>query len=82
MVFEVGKCYRHRGTGKKLKVLCEANTYYFGHCLIGETDDASFLPLGMTEEYTMNWEECYDWVQERLNQIPNDLKTREPDTLG
>lgn len=67
MVFEVGKCYRHIGTGNKIKVVCEADTYYFGHCLIAETDDAEFIPVGRTEDYTMNWEECHDWVQERLD---------------
>lgn len=82
MVFELGKCYRHKGTGLKIRVVCEADTYYFGHCLIAERDDAKFYPVGSTEDYAVNWEECPDWAKEHLNKMPADIKERDPDTFG
>ena len=63
MVFEVGKCYEHE-TGKKMRIIGEMNTYYYGHCLIGETDHATYMPVGQTEDNTVNWTECKDFAED------------------
>ena len=52
MVFEVGKCYEHKN-GMKMRIIGEMNTYYYGHCLIGETDRATYTPVGQTEHNTV-----------------------------
>lgn len=59
MRFEVGKCYIHN-SGKVMRILCEVNTHYYGHCFIGETDDGRFIPVGMESEFTINWKVCDD----------------------
>ena len=49
MVFEVGKCYEHE-TGMKMRI-------------IGETDRATYMPVGQTEHNTVNWTECKDFAE-------------------
>ena len=66
MVFEVGKCYEHKN-GMKMRIIGEMNTYYYGHCLIGETDRATYMPVGQTEHNTVNWTECKDFAEEGEN---------------
>lgn len=63
MIFEIGKCYVH-ASGKKMRIIGEMDTYYYGHCLIGETDDIKYLPIGQTEENVVNWAECEDFANE------------------
>lgn len=63
MVFEIGKCYKH-ATGKKMRIIAEIDTYFYGHCLLGEDDSANYIPCGMTEEHTVNWEESEDFAKE------------------
>ena len=61
MIFEVGKCYEH-ATGQKMRIIGEMDTYFYGHCLIGETDKATYIPVGHTEEHSVNWKECGDFA--------------------
>ena len=63
MVFEVGKCYEHNN-GMKMRIIGEMNTYYYGHCLIGETDRATYTPVGQTEDNAVNWTECKDFAED------------------
>lgn len=63
MIFELGRTYKH-ATGKKMRIIAEIDTYFYGHCLLGETDSADYVPVGMTEEHTVNWEECLDFNKE------------------
>lgn len=63
MIFEVGKCYIHN-SGQRMRIICEADTYYYGHCLIGETDTCEYIPVGMSEENTVNWKICEDFNKE------------------
>lgn len=56
MRFEVGKAYRHT-TGLKMQVISEIDTYYYGKCLLGETDSAKLVPLGVAEDNAINWVE-------------------------
>ena len=66
MVFEVGKCYEHE-SGMKMRIIGEMNTYYYGHCLIGETDRETYMPVGQTKDNTVNWTECKDFAEEGEN---------------
>lgn len=66
MVFEVGKYYRHLGTGELLHIIGEVTTStLYGECLVGESNNCyDFLPIGKNEENTLNYEEiskdCWD----------------------
>ena len=64
MKFQVGKCYQHT-TGRKIRMLCEIDTYFYGHCILGETESAGFVPCGMEEENAINYVECEDFAKER-----------------
>lgn len=55
--FEVGKYYKH-STGELLHILGEVTSTMYGHCLVGEsTWSDDFLPIGMDESNTVNYEE-------------------------
>lgn len=64
MKFQVGKCYQHT-TGQKIRMLCEIDTYFYGHCILGETESAGLVPCGIEEEHTINYVECEDFAKER-----------------
>lgn len=69
MKFEVGKCYRHK-TGEEFRIIAEVDTYHFGKCLIGESSDtATYVPFGMEENNSMDWEECEDFAKYVNNNI-------------
>ena len=70
MVFEVGKCYKHE-SGKKIRIIGEVDTYFYGHCLIAETDNAVLIPVGQTEEYAVNWTECEYFTEDLKNAGPD-----------
>lgn len=63
MVFEVGKCYEHT-TGKKMRIISEVDTYFYGHGLLAETNTGQYEIVGMKEEHTINWKECDDFAEE------------------
>ena len=63
MIFEVGKCYEHT-TGKKMRIIGEMNTYFYGNALIGETDLCEYVPVGTKEANAVNWKECEDFAKE------------------
>ena len=54
--FEVGKRYKHN-TGQEMSVLCKISTKIHGICLLGELDNGSLVPIGMTEDNFVNWKE-------------------------
>lgn len=56
MVFELGKTYEFTD-GKLMKIVGVVDSVAYGKCLIGETDHCDFIPVGDTEEYTINWKE-------------------------
>lgn len=62
MKFETGKCYQHT-TGAKVRMLCEIDTYFYGHCILGETDNGKYVPCGMSEENSENYVECEDFAK-------------------
>ena len=62
MKFETGKCYQHT-TGAKVRMLCEIDTYFYGHCILGETDNGEYVPCGMSEENSENYVECEDFAK-------------------
>lgn len=62
MKFEVGKCYKHTN-GRKVRTLCEIDTHFYGHCILGETDRGEYVPCGMSEESAQNWTECDDFAE-------------------
>ena len=35
-----------------------------GKCLIGETDRETYMPVGQTEDNTVNWAECKDFAED------------------
>ena len=53
MKFKVGKAYQH-ATGEKLQIICEVDTFFYGHGLLFETDTAEYGIAGMKEENAMN----------------------------
>lgn len=63
LIFEIGKCYQHT-TGRKMRIIGEMDTYYYGHCLIGETDTGEYIPVGREAENAVNWIECEDFAKE------------------
>ena len=57
MIFEVGKCYEHN-SGERIHVVAEMELdIYVSPCLIAETDKGSIIPIGKTDEYTVNFRE-------------------------
>ena len=66
LIFDIGKCYEHT-TGKKMRIISEIDTYYYGHALLGETDKAEYVPVGIGEDYAVNWKECEDFAKGDLN---------------
>ena len=52
---------------KKMRIISEIDTYYYGHALLGETDKAEYVPVGIGEDYAVNWKECKDFAKEDLN---------------
>ena len=62
MIFEVGKCYEHT-TGLKIRILVEADTCAYGHVLIGEDSYGRIVPIGTSEEATLNYAECEDFMK-------------------
>lgn len=58
MIFNVGKYYRHVGTGELLHIVGEVTTTMYGDCLVGEvTNNYDLVPVGKTKEYAINYEE-------------------------
>ena len=62
MKFEIGKCYKHT-YGKKMRIIAEINTYFYGHCLLAESNSAEYIPVGTEEENAVNWVECEDFAK-------------------
>lgn len=67
MKFEIGKCYQH-ATGKKMRIIAEIETCFYGHCLLGETDDGYLKPVGKGESHFENWQECEDFANQVLDE--------------
>lgn len=66
MRFEVGKHYKH-STGKKMHILGEVNSdMYYSPCLVAEDLEGNFIPVGIGEEYAVNWNEIdeAEWLNE------------------
>lgn len=58
MIFEIGKYYRHVGTGELLHIVGEITTTMYGDCLVGEsTRSVDLLPIGKTKGHAINYEE-------------------------
>lgn len=65
MVFEIGKCYKHK-TGEEIKVIGELETTLYGKALIAESGDSSlFSAVGRTEDCSVNWTEITEeeWMK-------------------
>lgn len=62
-VFEIGKYYQH-SMGRRISILCWAETYFHGRCMIAEESDGCFTPVGADEANAVNWEEISreQWV--------------------
>lgn len=62
MIFEVGKTYQHKGTKEKILIIAksEISNTYFTPMLIGEKQDGTLCPIGIGEDYSVNWEEVID----------------------
>ena len=65
MIFEVGKTYKHI-TGKRMTIIGRLKTHIYGECLIGEYDTGELVPVGETEENTINWYEDKKQVKVRI----------------
>ena len=66
MRFEVGKHYEH-STGKKMHILVEVNfDMYYSPRLVAEDLEGNFIPVGIGEEYSVNWNEIdeAEWLNE------------------
>ena len=66
MRFEVGKHYKH-STGKKMHILVEVNSdMHYSPCLVAEDLEGNFIPVGIGEEYAVNWNEIdeAEWLNE------------------
>lgn len=66
MRFEVGKYYEH-STGKKMHILGEVNSdIYYSPGLVAEDLEGNFIPVGIGEEYVVNWNEIseVEWLNE------------------
>ena len=62
MKFELGKCYEHT-TGQKIRMLQEIDTYFQGHCILGETDSRKYILCGFGEDDAVNYKECEDFAK-------------------
>lgn len=67
MRFEIGKCYQHT-SGKKMRIIAEIETHFYGRCLLGETDGGDLVPVGEGESHFENWQECEDFANQILDQ--------------
>lgn len=54
--FEIGKCYEHT-TGKRIYICGWLVTHAWGKAMVGEDARGSLIPIGDTEEATVNWSE-------------------------
>ena len=54
--FEIGKYYQHT-SGKKIHILCEQATTFFGKALLAEDNKGEFLAVGKDKEHAINWKE-------------------------
>ena len=64
MRFEVGKHYEHT-TGKKMHILGEVNSdMYYSPCLVAEDLEGNFIPVGIGEEYAVNWNEIEEIIEQ------------------
>ena len=66
MKFEVGKHYEH-STGKKIHILGEVNSDMYYYTWLDEKDiEGNFIPVGIGEEYAVNWNEIdeAEWLNE------------------
>lgn len=63
MIFEVGKCYKHN-SGKLMKIISEIDTMMYGKGLCAETDKGDLQPVGIGEDYAVNWHEIpeSEWI--------------------
>lgn len=73
LIFEVGKCYEHT-TGKKMRIISEVDTYFYGHGLLAETNTGQYEIVGMKEEHTINWKECDDFAEEVCDRTENAME--------
>ena len=69
MVFEVGKFYRHMGSGQDLAIVGEVNTTMYGHILVAEVAGSKcgtgLIPVGTYESCAENYEEITfeEWMK-------------------
>ena len=66
MIFEVGKYYKNN-SGKKLHILVDIETTYYGQTLLAEDNDGNFQPVGSDETNTVNWieiDKC-EWLSKK-----------------
>lgn len=54
--FEVGKCYEHI-TGRRIYICGWLITRAWGKTLVREDAGGNLIPIGDTEEATVNWSE-------------------------
>lgn len=55
MIFEVGKYYKHSGSGILMHIVGAVDTDIYGTCLVGEcTHNDNLIPIGRTEEHAIN----------------------------
>ena len=52
--FELGKFYKHL-TGKKIYICGVCAPMYYNKCLMSESPDGVFIPVGNHEGATENW---------------------------
>ena len=63
MIFEIGKTYRHN-SGKIMTIIGRLKTHIYGECLIGECDTGELIPVGESEDNTVNWQMIGHWIKE------------------
>ena len=54
--FELGKYYKHT-TGDKIYICGVCAPIYYNKCLMAESRDGVFIPVGNHEGATLNWHE-------------------------
>lgn len=54
--FEIGKIYIHN-SGTKLTIVGAMQSIAFGLCLIGETEEGEFKPIGQDTDSFINWQQ-------------------------
>lgn len=64
MKFEIGKCYVHT-TGEKIRIIARVNTYFYGECLLAESETAKYDVVGENEDNAVNWTECEDFANRK-----------------